>query len=192
MIALALAAVLAVPASGAYGEMLKLAFDGGRVTGAFSDARQGNGTQAAPQFSCAFMLTSAWAGDHADVLTWWPGETDPDTRIPGRLVVRDGAATLKLKDEPGGCGMTGDDLNQVGYAGRLRSARPWLQLREVRAGRAWFFPRLGAPRGRSYVVQHDVVGVLARAGGWVQAEYAGGARGVRGWLAEGDLYPTGP
>lgn len=190
---LALAAS-AAPASGSYGDDLKLAFADGRVTGVFREARRGNGRRDAPQFSCAFALTGAWRGGdgEAAVLTWWPGETAPDTRIPGRLTVRGGQATLKLADDPGGCLMTGEELKAEGYEGALAVRRGWTEVREVRSPRAHLGDAPGERRGRAYLTRGDAVGVVGRASTYVKVLYVDGRRPVEGWLSEAELFPAAP
>ncbi len=196
LLSLALAAaahVSAPPASGEYGQ-LKLAFADGRVTGAFNETRQGNGTEAAPQFSCAFSLTGAWRGGDgsAAVLTWWPGDNPADERIPGRLTVRGGEAELKLADDPGGCSMTGEQFKAEGYSERLTAARPWSEVREVKRARAHLADAPGGPPRRAYVTAGDLVGVLARSGAFVRVQYVDGRRTTEGWLAAADLQPSAP
>ncbi len=187
------AAAAALPASGEYGQ-LKLAFSGGRVTGAFSEQRMRNGTEAAPQFSCGFALTGAWRGGDgaADVLTWWPGDDPPDQRIPGRLTMRDGRATLKLADDPGGCAMAGESFKADGYAEALTTHRGWREVREVRSSRARLRASPGAPPGRAYVTRGDTVGKIAQVGAFARVQYVDGRRTVEGWLPLSDLQPAQP
>lgn len=186
-------AAAAAPASGEYGRF-KLAFAGGRVTGAFSEQRMGNGTEAAPQFSCAFAIAGAWRGGDgaAAVLTWWPGDDPADQRIPGRLTVRGRTATLKLAENPGGCAMTGEELQRDGVSEDLAARRAWVEVREVGSRRAAFRASPGATPGRAYITRGDTVGVLARAGGFARVQYVDGRRPVEGWLPLSDLQPAAP
>ena len=57
--------------SGLYDGLL-LDVQGSRVTGAFTTARRGNGTDDAPQFSCAFLLHRLLSGGKAAIETWTP------------------------------------------------------------------------------------------------------------------------
>ena len=79
--ALNVSAASAQAKSGLYGN-LTLGVDGATVTGAFSDARTGNGTDDAPQFSCLFVLRGV-SGSGADgatkVMVWSP----PDSATTG-------------------------------------------------------------------------------------------------------------
>ncbi len=181
------------PASGEYGQ-LKLAFDGGRVTGTFNETRQGNGTENAPQFSCSFALTGAWRGGDgsAAVLTWWPGDDPADERIPGRLTVRGGNAELKLAEDPGGCSMTGELFKAEGYSERLTLARAWREVREVKRARAHLSDAPGGPPRRGYVAAGDRVGVLARSGAFAHVQFVDGRGVTEGWLPLADLQPASP
>ena len=191
--AAAVASAAPLPASGDYGQ-LKLAFSGGRVSGAFNDARVGNGTGQAPQFTCGFALTGAWkpGNTQAPVLTWWPGDDPPDERIRGRLTVRGGTATLSLDENPGGCDMTGDDFKGMPFSDALGTKRSWLELREVHTPRAHFSDTPGGAPRRGYVTRGDVVGITSRTGGFVHVEYVDGRQPVQGWLRETDLEAAAP
>ena len=72
--ATALPAAFAQAKSGLYGN-LTLGVDGPTVTGVFSDARAGKGTEDAPQFSCLFVLRGS-LGSEANgtfkVTAWTP------------------------------------------------------------------------------------------------------------------------
>lgn len=193
LLALIALAASTAPASGEYGQ-LKLAFADGRVTGAFNETRSGGGTEAAPQFSCAFALTGAWRGGDgsAAVLTWWPGDTSADERIPGRLTVRGGTAELKLAEDPGGCAMTGETFKADGFCERLTAARPWREVREVKRARAHLADAPGGPPRRAYVTAGDAIGVLARSGAFVCVQYVDGRRTTEGWLPATELHPAAP
>ena len=195
---LALAAALAAafvpsfansPSAGDF-DALRLAFDGPRVTGAFSEERG-----AGPFFSCKFLVTGTWRAGGWDVLTWWPGETDPDTRIRGRLTVDapQTTATLKLVDEPGGCGMVGEDfVHGAGYEGLRGGKQPWIAVREVRSARAAMHAAPDGPPHGGYIVRGDRVEVRRTRPGWVDADYTDRRGVTRGWIAESDLQPSAP
>lgn len=188
LLATAVASAAPLPASGEYGQ-LKLAFSDGRVTWEFSETRMGNGTEQAPQFSCAFALTGAWKRGATDspVLTWWPGEDPPDQRIHGRLTIDGGSATLSLDEDPGGCDVTGDTFKATPFSEALRTRRAWLEVSEVRSSRAHFSATPGGAPHRAYVTRGDIVGVKTRAGTFVRVEYVDGRRPVEGWLPSADL-----
>lgn len=98
------------PASGQYGRMT-LAVAGGTVSGVFSSWRMANGTEAAPQFTCIFLLPGPLQGTRTHVATWFPRDRPGDV-IEGDLVFERGTVTLTLTDNPGGCMMTGEHFVQ--------------------------------------------------------------------------------
>lgn len=172
------------PVSGQYGG-LTLAVRGDTVSGVFSEGRAGNGSDAAPQFSCRFLLRGHLSGGRGVVQTWYPGEET----IPGNLSFESGQASLMLRENHGGCVMTSGDMTQQPY--RSVSNRPgqgWTDVALVKAERAAFRPSPGAPAPRTpYVVEGDPVVVLEQRGSWVRARYVAGSRAVTGWLAASEL-----
>ena len=186
------------PASGQY-ENLTLAVAGGTVSGVFSSGRMGNGTEAAPQFSCIFLLRGPLQGTRAHVATWFPSDK-PDQVIEGDLVFEHGAATLTLAENPGGCMMTGEYF--VREPGTELQPRPmtltrpepgWTGVAMVTARRAPLRSRPDAPPPRTpYVVRYDAVGVLERRGAWVRASVPGAKAPLSGWLRAAELAPDAP
>ncbi|MBP0494561.1 hypothetical protein [Roseomonas indoligenes] len=177
------------PDSGLYGG-LSLAINGNQVSGVFSEARRGGGTEAAPQFSCVFLLRGRLEKGRGQVETWYPGE-DP---IPGNLSFEGAQASLVLRENHGGCLMTtGDMVGQPYRAGLDRAGDGWIGVALVTARRAAFRPAPGAPAPRTpYVVEDDPVAVLERRGEWVRARYVAGERAVEGWLRAAELAPDRP
>ena len=189
----AAACLLAGPAqaeatlSGVYDQML-LWVGGGRVAGAYTTSRRGNGSDDAPQFSCAFLLRGRLAAGQADVTTWTPGEDDV---IPGRLTVAPGGASLRLQQNQDGCGMAIGDMAHADFTfTRLQeSGRDWVGVGMVKDKRAVLHagPNDDARRV-PYLVAYDAVAVLSRRPGWVQVRYYG-EKQVTGWLRTSQLQP---
>ncbi|MCR0985225.1 SH3 domain-containing protein [Roseomonas populi] len=177
------------PASGLYGG-LSLAVTGNEVSGVFSEARGGDGSGAAPQFSCWFLLRGRLENGRGIVQTWYPGE-EP---IPGNLSFEGGKASLMLRENHGGCLMTTGDMVREPYrAGLDRPGEGWIGVGLVTARRAAFRPSPGAPAPRTpYVVEGNAVAVLERQGEWVRARYVAGQRPVTGWLRAAELAPDRP
>lgn len=177
------------PASGRYGS-LTLAVTGSEVSGVFSEGRAGNGTEAAPQFSCIFLLRGRLEDGRWRVETWYPGEA----AIAGDLSFENGQASLTLRENHGGCPMTAGDMTRQPYrAGLDNRGAGWIGVALVTARRAVFHPAPGAPPPRSpYIVSGDPVVVLERRGEWVRARYVAGTRPVTGWLRAADLAPPAP
>jgi hypothetical protein len=89
-------------------------------------------------------------------------------------------------DHPG-CGAvllpeiaTGLNLDRV-------AATRWMALRRIVVPRGYFYraPQ-SATKLRGYVVQGDVVGVLAQSGGWLQVAYIGAKATTTGWMPAAD------
>ena len=171
--------------SGLYDGML-LAVQGDRVTGAFTTTRRGNGTEAGPQFSCAFLLRGRLAGGQAAIETWTPGDDDI---VPGQLAVADGSARLRLQQDQDGCGMAAGDMVRSDYTLTRSQVGPgWLGVGIVKARRAVLHASPAVDtRQVPYLVGFDAVAVLARRPGWVQVRYLGSGQPVTGWLAASDL-----
>ena len=102
--------------SGVYGE-LTLGVDpqGQALSGYYENGTGSNGS-GGPQFSCLFYLLGKKTGnDVYAVQTWFPGDSKKEI-IAGELRFTAAAGgnpasvQLKLKQEPGGCGMVDPDL----------------------------------------------------------------------------------
>lgn len=150
----------------------------GVVTGALHDET------GAGQFSCVFALAGTPKDGVAALSTQMPGEDAP---IRGTLTVAEGAVTLHLDAEHGGC------WNVQHFADEpvkltLAQARPYVGARLVAAKRAWLHATPTSAR-HGYLVDGDVVGVLAVDGAWTQVEYQGA---TTGWVETKDLAPPPP
>ncbi len=177
--------------SASYGQ-LTLAVDGTTVTGVFSDARVGNGTDDAPQFTCVFPLRATFANGPMAV-TVWDSDAHGQERISGTLTVTGDMARLRLQQNPPGCDMTGEDFVKIGFEEASDRDGTWTSVRLVSADRAPFHAApLESSTRRGYVVQWDPVVIYRRIGTWLDAEYYGGRHPVRGWLRDGDLAPDHP
>ena len=174
-------AVSAEPMSGRYGPLL-LTVHGGEVHGVFSEGRVGNGDEAAPQFSCLFLLKGQLTNGRAAVETWFPGETD---RISGVLDL--GAVPrIKLTENHGGGLMTSGDMTAEPFpldAGERHA--DWVGAGLVTAPKAVLRqePRDDLKRTRPYLVELDAFAVLEQRDGWVRVSF-GGTDGppASGWL----------
>ncbi len=187
---LPLQALSAAPGlSGQYGPLL-IAVVGDNVTGAFSETRVGNGTDAAPQFSCAFQLSGTLKAGKAQVATWTPGAT-PTT---GELSLSSDGVSLRLKADQPGCAMTEASMvDQAWTTTRDKAASGWIGTRLIAAKKAVIRKTAAAKPGRTlYLVQYDTVAVLAVQGGAVQVAYPGPDTTITGWVNAADLTPASP
>lgn len=187
---LPLQAASAAPSlSGQYGPLL-IAVQGDVVTGAFSETRVGNGTDAAPQFSCAFQLSGTLKAGTAQVVTWYPG----DAPIAGQLGLSSAGVSLKLKDDQPGCAMTEASMvDQAWEQAQDKAAPTWIGTRLIAKPKAMIRKTAEAKPGRTpYVVQDDAVAVLAIQGGAVEIAYPGPDKTITGWVNASDLTPAAP
>lgn len=171
--------------AGVYETLLLAVDNNGQITGYYREA-QGEGAIK----TCDFFLKGRFAKDVLLINTW------NDQTFPGEMRSGDKAVTLKVPkaSEHPGCGLMllpmiatdGVELSQT-------LVRPWIELRTVAVTRSSLHsaPSLGNRR-RAYLVQGDVVGVLAARNGWLQIEYLREGKSTTGWIPAGDaavLYP---
>jgi hypothetical protein len=170
--------------SGIY-EGLTLAVDAqGAVTGSYRD-EEGEGVTK----SCSFFLAGHEKGGEAVVATW-SLET-----FPGSLKAADHGVVLQIengRDHPG-CASVLPPLISEGMLLDLDSPADWTSLRRVIAKRAYLLRKPNDRRGgRGYLVNGDIVGVLARSRDWLDVEYAKEGRRTRGWLRAADTAEIRP
>jgi hypothetical protein len=129
--------VAALMAIGAFGQAksglydnLTLGVDGTTVTGVFSDARVGNGTEDAPQFSCLFLLRGTLDESAAKVTVWLPLKR-PTTS--GTMTFEKDSVKLHLDGDPPGCAATGDEFASEAYEETSLMNCKWTSVRLVSA-----------------------------------------------------------
>ena len=185
-------AAFAQAKSGIYGN-LTLGLDGTSVSGVFSDARVGNGTDDAPQFSCLFLLRGTMGSDPnspVKVTVWSP----PDAATTGgTLTVEKDTAKLRLEGDPPGCAATGDEFVSAAYEEPSVKDGRWTAVRLVIAAQANVrqAPMAGSST-RTQLTKGDVVVTYRRIGSWLEGENLNAQRVVRGWLRQSDLAPDHP
>ncbi len=182
---LAAAPAMAATLSGLYDGLL-LDVQGDRVEGAYTSTRRGNGTDDAPQFSCAFLLRGHIRDGKAAIQTWTPGDSEV---VPGQLTLAQGSATLRLQQDQDGCGMAVGGMARSDFdLSFFQPGADWIGVALVHARRAVLHAAPAADtRHVPYLVAFDAVAVLARQPGWVQVRYLGGNKPVTGWLQAADL-----
>jgi hypothetical protein len=190
--ALSVSAASAQAKAGLYGN-LTLGVDGTTVTGAFSDARPGNGTDDAPQFSCLFVLrgVSGSGADGATKVTVW---SPPDSATTGGTLtfVKD-TAKLQLEGDPPGCAATGDKFASTPYEEPSVMDGKWSSVRLVSAATADIRQApVSGSSAKARLSKGDVVVIYRRIGPWLEGEDLNARRAVRGWLRESDLAPDQP
>lgn len=181
-LALACPAVSSAQTSGSYGQ-LKLAIVGNQVSGVFSEGRLGNGSDAAPQFSCVFLLRGTLSNGRGIVRTWYPGEAP----IKGNLALRGRNASLVVQENHGGCLNTSGDMVDQPFTATLDTpAKGWIGVGLVTAKRAALRPAPGAVNKAPYIIDGDTVGILERRPGWLRVSYPG-EKQVTGWVRASEL-----
>jgi hypothetical protein len=178
--------------SGLYGN-LTLGVDGTTVTGVFSDARPGNGTEDAPQFSCLFILRGTLASEsegETKVTVWSP----PDSATTsGTLSFEKDASKLRLAGDPPGCAATGDTFTSHAYEEPSVKDGNWTSVRLVSAATAEVRQApVSGSTAKTRLNKGEVVVVYRRIGAWLEGEDLNAQRAVRGWLRESDLAPDQP
>jgi hypothetical protein len=184
---------LAQAKSGLYGN-LTLGVDGTTVTGVFSDARAGNGTEDAPQFSCLFVLRGtpgAGPNDTVKVTVWSPPDAASSASTTlGTLSFEKDTAKLRLEGDPPGCSATGDEFASEAYEEPSVMDGKWTSVRLVSAASADVREApVDSSSPRTRLTKGDVVVVYRRIGPWLEGEDLNARRRVRGWLRERDLAP---
>lgn len=178
--------------SGLYGN-LTLGVDGTTVTGVFSDARAGNGTENAPQFSCLFVLRGRLESDSNGVfkVTAW---SPPDAAMTsGTLSFDKDTAKLRLEGDPPGCSATGDEFVSAAYEEPSVMDGKWTSVRLVSVANAEVREApVDGSSARTRLAKGDVVVIYRRIGTWLEGEDLNARRAVRGWLREMDLAPDHP
>jgi hypothetical protein len=187
-----LSGALAQAKSGLYGN-LTLGVDGTTVTGVFSDARAGNGTEDAPQFICLFVLRGTFGGgpnEAVKVTVWSP----PDAATTsGTLAFEKDTVKLRLEGDPPGCSATGDEFHSEAYEEPSVMDGKWASVRlvSVASADAREAP-VDSSSAKTRLTKGDVVVVYRRIGRWLEGEDLNARRRVRGWLRERDMAPDHP
>lgn len=165
-------------AAGVYEGLLLAVDDQGAITGYYSE-EQGEGVSK----RCSFFLAGQDGTGEVPVKTW---RTEV---FPGTLQAEARAVRLKIeqgRDHPG-CGAVLLPQIATGLSLTRLEATRWTSLRRIVAARAYFH---AAPqpdkRQRGFVVQGDVVAVLARRGDWLQVAYPGAKATTVGWMPVAD------
>jgi hypothetical protein len=196
--------------SGLYGN-LTLGVDGTTVTGVFSDARAGNGTEDAQQFTCLFTLRGTLGtgpNDPVKITVWSPGGSSigvqlggaqangtPPSNIQasGTLTFEKDTAKLRLEGDPPGCSATGDEFASEAYEEPSVLDGKWTSARLVSAASADVREApLDSSSVRTQLTKGDVVVIYRRIGPWLEGEDLNARRRVRGWFRERDLAPDHP
>jgi len=96
---------------------------------------------------------------------------------------------ISLEEEPGGCWNVEPRFDEEGVILELTEGKDWKFIRIVSSERAYFYNSPDEKeRGKSYIIEGDILKVLEVEGDWVRGEYLGSQGTTTGWIKESDLY----
>jgi len=169
--------------SGVYENLLLAVTPQHQIVGAYREV-QGEGVEK----SCAFYLTGKTDASPVAIETW------SDAKRPGVLEARDDGVTLRIENgrDHAGCGLV--LLPQIASGLALDSTAPtnWIGLATASAAKVYLYAKPDeARKGKAYVIAHDVLGVSARQGDWLDVEFRKGGKSLKGWVHATDVTEIG-
>jgi hypothetical protein len=111
--------------------------------------------------------------------------TGGDEVLPGRLKALPNDVNLKIPhgSDHDGCGMMFPDDIPGGMDLTRVLSTPWLEIRTVSDKKVHFHSAPDEEHAlKAYVVQGDVVAVVARQGDWLQVDHIGEKKTTRTWV----------
>jgi hypothetical protein len=161
--------------------VLSIAVNDDVVTGFYENYTGWDEQLQAPRFSCLFLFVGRLEGSKVDIAT---SDTTGLIELLG-----EGKIKISLEEEPGGCWNVEPGFDEGGVAFELTEKRDWRFIRMVSSERAYFYDSPDEnERGKSYIIEGDVLRVLEVEGDWVKGEYYGSQGITTGWIKESDLY----
>ena len=123
-------------------------------------------------------------------------EHKEDFRVPDKIKIvyiefspKNFEEKISLTEEPGGCWNVEPRFDEAGVVFELTQREEWKFIRIVSSGRAYFHDKPDEKaRGKSYVIEGDVLRGLEVEGDWVRGEYYGSQGITTGWIKESDSY----
>jgi hypothetical protein len=161
--------------------LLSIAVNDDVVTGFYENYTGWDEKTQAPRFSCSVFFVGRIANSRVEIAT-------SDTRGTVELLGND-QVKISLEEEPGGCWNVEPRFDEEGVVFELTEREEWKFIRMVSSERAYFYDHPDEKeRGKSYIVEGDVLRVLEVEGDWVRGEYHGGQGVTTGWIKGSDLY----
>jgi hypothetical protein len=161
--------------------LLSIAVNDDVVTGFYENYTGWDEKLQAPRFSCLFFFVGRIENSRVEIAI-------SDTRGTIELL-GDDKIKISLEEEPGGCWNVEPGFDEEGVVFELTERREWRFIRMVSSERAYFYHHPDEKeRGKSYVIEGDVLRVLEVAGDWVRGEYHGSQGITTGWIKESDLH----
>jgi len=151
------------------------------VTGFYENYTGWDEQSQTPRFSCLFLFAGRLEGSKAEIAT---SDTKGTIELLGNDQVR-----ISLEEEPGGCWNVEPRFDEEGVVFELTEREEWKFIRIVSSERAYFHDKPDEKaRGKSYVIEGDILRVYEVEEGWARGEYRGSQGITTGWIKESDLY----
>lgn len=175
----------ALPAGEYDGIVLTVDVEHRVIAGELVSASVGNGTEAAPQFTCHVVFYAPLVdAASAPVLAPLGTPTTGTLTATGPDRFR-----LQLDDQPGGCPMidplAGTLIAGAEFAREPQSSAPARAFRVIAVEKGRFYASPDGAARKAYVVRGDVVAVVEERDGWVRGRFGR----TEGWLRPADLVP---
>jgi len=168
--------------SGSYDDgLLSIAVDDDLVTGFYENYTGWDEELQAPRFSCQVFLVGRIEGSKVEIVSSYS---------KGMLeLLEEDRIRISLEEEPGGCWNVEPRFDEEGVILELTEGKDWKFIRIVSSERAYFYNSPDEEeRGKSYIIEGDILKVLEVEGDWVRGEYLGSQGSTTGWIKESDLY----
>ena len=168
--------------SGSYDDgVLSIAVNDDVVMGFYENYTGWDEKLQAPRFSCLFFFVGRIENSEIEIASSY-------TKGAIELLEED-RIKISLEEEPGGCWNVEPDFDEGGVDFELTERKDWKFIRMVSSERAYFYNSPDEKeRGKSYIIEGDVLRVFEVEGDWVKGEYHGSQGITTGWIKESDLY----
>ena len=160
--------------------LLSIAVNDDVVTGFYENYTGWDEKTQAPRFSCLFLFVGRIENSKIEIAS-------SDTKGIIELLEND-RVKIRLGEEPGGCWNVEPRFDEEGVVFELTEREEWKFIRMVSSERAYFYNSPDEKeRGKSYIIEGDILRVLEVEGDWVRGEYHGSQGITTGWIKESDL-----
>jgi hypothetical protein len=160
--------------------LLSIAVNEDVVTGFYENHTGWDEQAQAPRFSCLVFFVGRIENSKMEIES---SESKGTIELLGNDKVK-----ITLEEEPGGCWNVEPRFDEGGVIFELTDRKEWKSIRIVSSERAYFYNNPDEnERGKSYIIEGDVLRVFEIAEDWVRGEYCGSQGITTGWIKEADL-----
>jgi hypothetical protein len=160
--------------------VLSIGINDDLVTGFYENHTGWDEKTQAPRFSCLFFFVGRIDKSKVEIASSYSKGT---IELLGNDKVK-----ISLEEEPDGCWNVEPRFDEEGVIFELTERKEWKSIRIVSSERAYFYNSPDeTERGKSYVIEGDILKVLELEGSWVKGEYCGSQGITAGWIKESDL-----